>query len=104
MAWVSAGTVGARARLALRASPSASTLMKFSDVAALFRAGNTVWIVSLRPGHGQAVLMLESVLFRSLLAGPPGARQNPPQPRTSATSPPPTNLPRPRLRAPSRRR
>src|SRR5258708_32713613 len=96
MAWVSAGTVGARARLALRASPSASTLMKFSDVAALFGAGNTVWILSLGPGHGQAVLMLEAVLCRSLLAGAPGARTARP-----AAGPHPTP-PHPRHHVPRR--
>ncbi len=75
IASVFGSNLGGRTRLDLRASPSASTLMKFSDVAALFGAGNTVWIMSLGPGHGQAVLMLESVLCRSLLAGALGDRK-----------------------------
>jgi flagellar motor switch protein FliM len=67
--------LGGRTRLDLRASPNASTLMKFSDVAALFGPANTVWITSLGPGHGLAVMMVEATLCRSLLSGALGDRK-----------------------------
>ncbi|HVR61764.1 MAG TPA: FliM/FliN family flagellar motor switch protein [Polyangia bacterium] len=79
IASVFGSNLGGRTRLDLRAAPNASTLMKFSDVAALFNAGNTVWIASLGPGHGLAVLMLESGLCRSLLAGALGDRKARPE-------------------------
>ncbi len=63
-----------RTRLDVRAAPAASTLMQFGDVSGLFGPGNSVWILSLGPGHGQAVLMIEVALARTLLAGALGDR------------------------------
>jgi len=63
-----------RTRLDLRAAPAASSLMQFGDVSGLFGPGNTVWILSLGPGHGQAVLMVEVPLARVMLAGALGDR------------------------------
>jgi flagellar motor switch protein FliM len=63
-----------RTRLDLRATPAASSLMPFSDVTALLGPGNSVWILSLGPGHGQAVLMIEVPLARTVLAGALGDR------------------------------
>jgi flagellar motor switch protein FliM len=64
-----------RTRLDLRAAPAAATLMKFSDVGALFGPLNTVWVVTLGPGHGLAVLMVDAALGRSLLSGALGDRK-----------------------------
>src|SRR3954463_2275689 len=63
-----------RTRLDVRAAPAASTLMQFGDVSGLFGPQNSVWIMSLGPGHGQAVLMVEVPLARTLLAGALGDR------------------------------
>jgi flagellar motor switch protein FliM len=63
-----------RTRLDLRAAPAASTLMKFSDVSALFGPANLVWILSLGQGHGLAILMVEVPLARTLLSGALGDR------------------------------
>jgi len=63
-----------RTRLDVRAVPAASTLMQFGDVSGLFGPQNSVWILSLGPGHGQAVLMVELPLARTLLAGALGDR------------------------------
>ncbi|HET6150535.1 MAG TPA: FliM/FliN family flagellar motor switch protein [Polyangia bacterium] len=63
-----------RTRLDLRVAPAASTLMQFGDVSSLFGAGNSVWIMSMGPGHGQAVLMVEVPLARTVLAGALGDR------------------------------
>ncbi|MEA2699876.1 MAG: flagellar motor switch protein FliM [Myxococcales bacterium] len=90
--------LGGRTRLDLRAAPSASTLMKFSDVAALFGPGNTVWIVSLGPGHGLAVLMVEATLCRSLLAGALGDRKARPEAGMTDIRPDLTNVERRVLR------
>jgi flagellar motor switch protein FliM len=68
------GNLAGRTRLDLRVSPTPSTLMKFSDVAALVGPANSVWIVSLGPGLGLAVLMVEFDLGRTLLAGALGDR------------------------------
>lgn len=63
-----------RTRLDVRAAPAASTLMQFGDVSGLFGPQNSVWIMSLGPGHGQAVLMVDVPLARTLLAGALGDR------------------------------
>jgi flagellar motor switch protein FliM len=63
-----------RTRLDLRAAPAASSLMQFGDVSGLFGPQNSVWILSLGPGHGQAVLMVEVPLARTVLAGALGDR------------------------------
>jgi flagellar motor switch protein FliM len=63
-----------RTRLDVRAMPAASTLMQFGDVSGLFSPSNSVWILSLGPGHGQAVLMVEVPLARTVLAGALGDR------------------------------
>lgn len=63
-----------RTRLDLRVAPAASTLMQFGDVSGLFGPGNSVWIMSMGPGHGQAVLMVELPLARTVLAGALGDR------------------------------
>jgi flagellar motor switch protein FliM len=63
-----------RTRLDVRAAPAASTLMQFGDVSGLFGPQNSVWILSLGPGHGQAVLMVEVPLARTILAGALGDR------------------------------
>ncbi len=48
--------------------------MQFGDVSGLFGPQNSVWILSLGPGHGQAVLMVEVPLARTLLSGALGDR------------------------------
>jgi len=63
-----------RTRLDLRVAPAASTMMQFGDVTGLFGPGNSVWIMSMGPGHGQAVLMVEMPLARTVLAGALGDR------------------------------
>ena len=63
-----------RTRLDVRAAPGASSLMQFGDVSGLFGPQNSVWILSLGTGHGQAVLMVEVTLARTLLAGALGDR------------------------------
>jgi flagellar motor switch protein FliM len=69
-----------RTRMDLRVAPSAATLMKFSDVAGLFGPANSVWIVTLGPGHGLAVLMVDFVLGRAMLAAALGDRTARPDP------------------------
>jgi flagellar motor switch protein FliM len=63
-----------RTRLDLRVAPTAATLMKFADVGALFSPANSVWIVTLGPGHGLAVLLVDFALGRALLSGALGDR------------------------------
>jgi flagellar motor switch protein FliM len=63
-----------RTRLDVRAAPAASSLMQFGDVSGLFGPQNSVWILSLGTGHGQAVLMVEVAVARTLLAGALGDR------------------------------
>ncbi|HET6284289.1 MAG TPA: FliM/FliN family flagellar motor switch protein [Polyangia bacterium] len=75
IASVFGSNLGARTRLDLRAAPNASTLMKFSDVGGLFGPANSVWIVTLGPGHGMAVLMVEASLGRALISGALGDRK-----------------------------
>jgi flagellar motor switch protein FliM len=48
--------------------------MQFGDVSGLFGPQNSVWILSLGIGHGQAVLMVDVPLARTLLAGALGDR------------------------------
>jgi len=64
-----------RTRIDMRVAPSPSTLMKFVDVGAMFSPPTTVWVVSLGPGHGLGVLLLDGGLGRALLSGALGDRK-----------------------------
>jgi len=64
-----------RTRIDMRVAPAASTLMKFVDVGAMFSPPTTVWVVSLGPGHGLGVLLLDGGLGRALLSGALGDRK-----------------------------
>lgn len=64
-----------RTRLDVRVTSAPSTLMKFADVAAMFAPPTTVWVLSLGPGHGLGVLLLDGGLGRSLLSGALGDRK-----------------------------
>ena len=67
--------LAARTRIDVRVSPAPSTLMKFVDVSSMFAPPTTVWVVSLGPGYGLAILMLDGPLGRALLSGALGDRK-----------------------------
>lgn len=64
-----------RTRLDVRVTSAPSTLMKFADVGAMFAPPTTVWVVTLGPGHGLGVLLLDGPVGRALLSGALGDRK-----------------------------
>jgi len=64
-----------RTRIDIRVSPAPSTLMKFVDVGGMFAPPTTVWVLTLGPGHGLGVLLLDGPLGRALLSGALGDRK-----------------------------
>jgi len=64
-----------RTRLDIRVTSAPSTLMKFADVGGMFMPPTTVWVVSLGPGHGLGVLLLDGSVGRAMLAGAMGDRK-----------------------------
>jgi flagellar motor switch protein FliM len=83
-----------RTRLDLRAAPGASSLMQFGDVTGLFGLNNSVWILSLGAGHGQAILMVDVALARTVLAGALGDRAARTDPASDEMRPELTNVER----------
>ncbi len=69
------GSLAARTRMDIRVVSTPATLLKFSDVAALMSPPSTVGLMTLGPGHGLAVVVIESGLAKSLVAGALGDRK-----------------------------
>ena len=68
-------SLSVRTRLDIRVVSTPATLLKFSDVSSLLSPPATVGLMSLGQGHGLAVLVLESALAKSLVAGALGDRR-----------------------------
>ena len=64
-----------RTRLDMRVASAPSTLMKFIDVGGMFAPPTTVWVLTLGPGHGLGVLLMDGPLGRSLLSAALGDRK-----------------------------
>jgi len=76
-------TLAGRTRLDIRVSSAPSTLMKFADVGSMFMPPTSVWVVSLGPGHGLGVLLLDGTVGRAMLAGAMGDRKGRVDPASS---------------------
>ncbi len=75
IASVFGGALSARTRLDIRAVSTPATLLKFADVTALLAPPATVGLMTLGPGHGLAVIIVEASLSKSLVAGALGDRK-----------------------------
>jgi flagellar motor switch protein FliM len=75
LASIVAKTLSARTRLDLRVASMPATLLKFVDVQASILPPTTVGVLSLGPGHGMSLLVLEGDLAPMLLAGAMGDRK-----------------------------
>jgi flagellar motor switch protein FliM len=69
------GALAARTRLDIRVQSSPATLLKFADVTNLMSPPAIIGLMALGPGHGLAVMITDSLLARSLVAGALGDRK-----------------------------